>query len=568
MPTSVVTEKLSVSSTVSTNGSDSPRLGQRPAPGAPSPRPLDGARHVEHLARIESILQLDMGLSRDDAQAFIRAGNERVFGSHDIDLGGGSFNGGAAFVKLPSDGVGVWMNELREDYDEKTYTPNITKSVLVNFEGSRIRVRRPQRRVVPLAEVHDEKEEIPADFIWAEERLYDARNADVFLLPLEVPVKIRWLNRFPIAVKLKPLQQPQAGGALIVESRPEVDAKFVAKDGNTLFFFARCDRAKEEIFWHFVSASGQVPFPFKVPRVTPTPDMSPLNALLTRIGGDVLVDPVWKQLIFEKVAQKISQIKKPYFLAEIRMTHMDMGDSLPTLSNVSQRIKMDRLGVWFTMDMSLQGPIVSTIVTHVDLRRFQDPEQAKAAEFKQDGEVAGAPRLEERQRIFYNTLSGLYGGYEHEELQEDRELPEAAKPQALKWLESLGESKIFKWVSQLGFVRKKLDELSSTDITVLAVVKSIRGRLALNVPPAPSDRLWYGFLPGTQLDIEITLKVGETRIELEPLSEYIDTQMRSLFAQVITLPNMDDYFLPFANSAIDTPDYRLNKLRELIISYT
>lgn len=264
----------------------------------------------------------------------------------------------------------------REDYNEKTYDIKLTKTVLINFEGTKIRIRRPNRRVVPRLAKYNEQETVADNFAWVEERVYDLLNADVFLLPLEVPVRIRWLSRFPIAIKLK--EPGQRGGNLIVESNKD-DALFVAKDGATLFFFARCDRAKEEIFWQFVSASGKVPFPFTIPTVTPTQDMSVINAMVTRIGGDVLVDPIWKKIIFEKVAQKISQIKRPYYLQDIKLTDLDMGTALPTLSNVSERVKVDKLGTWFTMDMELKGPIRSTIVAHVDLMKFRDPEEAKVS---------------------------------------------------------------------------------------------------------------------------------------------------------------------------------------------
>jgi hypothetical protein len=72
-------------------------------------RLLEFNRHVEHIARVEGILMHDMGLSKEDAGVFIRAGVEGVFGKIDEKA---AYSGKAGDI-LADHVVGFWMNELR-----------------------------------------------------------------------------------------------------------------------------------------------------------------------------------------------------------------------------------------------------------------------------------------------------------------------------------------------------------------------------------------------------------------------------------------------------------------------
>lgn len=188
----------------------------------------------------------------------------------------------------------------------------------------------------------------------------------------------------------------------------------------------------------------------------------------------------------------------------------------------------------------------------------------QADKYKGDG-INHTDHQEERTRLTYGTLSALYGGYQDIDLEEDNEIPDVAKPTAMKWFETIAESKLFKYISDLGFVKKKMADVSDKDITVLADVQSVRGRLAINCPPPPSDRMWYGFLPGSELHVDVTIMLGDTKIEFDMLADFIDKQTREMFDQVITVPNMDDITIPFSNSGVDPADYRIGKLRELVV---
>ncbi|XP_055331252.1 testis-expressed protein 2-like [Paramacrobiotus metropolitanus] len=516
-------------------------------------------KHVDHIARVEAILMHDMGLSKEDADVFIRSGVDGVFGR--LPSGPSaqtarspSHAGPDARLKTPDSTVGIWMNELTEDFDEKKYFLERTKPILVNFEQSTLRIRRPNHRVVPrMAFFNEHEKQKLEDVTWTEEREYDLRNADVFLLPFDVPVKIRWLCRFPIGIKLKELGQ--AAGELVVEAQDK-DTKFLKKDASTLILFARCDREKEELFWRFITASGKTPYRFAMPSVNISPDMTVLTAFVHRVGADILVDPLWRKILFEKFGQKLGQIKRPYYLEELKLTDLNLGRSLPTFGEVSRDIRVDRLGLWFEVDFEMRGPITITLETSMNVLKMTHPEE-------KGKENSGS---DDRARMAYGTLSSLYGGYvDDDEFEEETEMPEKAKPKAMRLMEYIAESKAFKYFSEIGFIKKSLEEVSDTTLTVNIEIKLIKGRMAMNLPHPPSDRLWYGFIPAPEFDLVATPLFGDKKIDFTMVTDFLEKTMTKQFHQIFTIPNMDDITVPFANSGIDPEEYRMAKLRDLVV---
>lgn len=525
-------------------------------------RLLEFNRHVEHIARVEGILMNDMGLSKSDAGVFIRAGVDAVFGKMDN-------NSSAYQVKtrgvLKDEVVGFWMNELREDFDEGKYFLNRTKTVFVNFEGNNIRIRKPNHRVVPRLALHDE---VPVDIStvkFGEERVYSLTGSDVFLLPLDVPVKIRWLCRFPIAIKLQVAARVLENKTIIVEGSQN-DDRFLGKDEATLILFARCDREKEELFWKFMSASGKTPYRLALTQFQLPTSATPLNTFFARCFADFLVDPVWKRVITDKIQAKLRTIKRPHYLEELRVVDIDLGKNLPVFGQMSEKVGVDRLGVWFEIEsFELHGPIRITLATSLNMLKLTGKADKKenipdVDESKLEGE--------EKKRWTYSTLGDLYGGYESDEFEEETDMPEKAKPKLMRFVESIAESKAFQYVSEIGVIRRALQDVSDTELTVTVEIELIKGRLALNIPHPPSDRLWYGFLPVPTLSFKAVPKMGEKDVKFTMVTDWLEKKLVSEFHTVLTIPNMDDITIPFANSGIDPEEYRLAKLNDLVLKLT
>ena len=71
-----------------------------------------------------------------------------------------------------------------------------------------------------------------------------------------------------------------------------------------------------------------------------------------------------------------------------------------------------------------------------------------------------------------------------------------------------------------------MEGVSNIRLILSVCVESLTGTLALNVPPSPSDRLWWGFLPDPQLQISVTPKVNEKEVTLTHVTDWIESKLK------------------------------------------
>lgn len=98
--------------------------------------------------------------------------------------------------------------------------------------------------------------------------------------------------------------------------------------------------------------------------------------------------------------------------------------------------------------------------------------------------------------------------------------------------------------TELSYVRRAMEGVSNTEIRLMVTVSSIEGCLSLNIPPAPSDRLWYGFKPVPKVSLTVKPAVGERTVNIVYITKWIETKLLREFEKLVVLPNMDDLILP------------------------
>lgn len=67
----------------------------------------------------------------------------------------------------------------------------------------------------------------------------------------------------------------------------------------------------------------------------------------------------------------------------------------------------------------------------------------------------------------------------------------------LRFVDKIAKSKYFQKATENEFIKKKIEEVSNTPLLLTVEVQELAGTLAVNVPPPPTDRVWYQlfFLP-------------------------------------------------------------------------
>lgn len=96
----------------------------------------------------------------------------------------------------------------------------------------------------------------------------------------------------------------------------------------------------------------------------------------------------------------------------------------------------------------------------------------------------------------------------------------------------------------MSYVKRAMEGVSNTEIRLMVSVSSIEGCLAVNVPPPPSDRIWYGFKPVPKINLTAKPAVGERSFNIVYVTKWIETKLLREFEKIVVLPNMDDLMIP------------------------
>lgn len=61
----------------------------------------------------------------------------------------------------------------------------------------------------------------------------------------------------------------------------------------------------------------------------------------------------------------------------------------------------------------------------------------------------------------------------------------------LRFVDKIAKSKYFQKATENEYIRKKIAEVSNMPLMLTVEVLELSGTLAVNIPPPPTDRIWY-----------------------------------------------------------------------------
>ncbi|XP_039991944.1 testis-expressed protein 2 [Xiphias gladius] len=290
------------------------------------------------------------------------------------------------------------------------------------------------------------------------------------------------------------------------------------------------------------------------------------NALIGRIFWDFLRQKHWADVVSNKIQKKLSKIRLPYFMNELTLTELDMGRSMPHITATS-RPEVNPRGLWLELQLVYTGALQMTLQTKFNLSKL-------GKEGSQDTDYTtetGSPRC----RPILNVLadsdeeSSSAGSSDEEELLlSEPQGPVGEKGSApvtegtgagrtgrkiLRFVDKIAKSKYFQKATENEFIKKKFKEMSNTPLLLTVEVQELSGTLVVNIPPPPTDRIWYSFCVPPKLDLHVRPKLGEREVTFCHVTEWIERKLQDEFQKVFVLPNMDDIYLPLMHSAVDHP---------------
>lgn len=121
----------------------------------------------------------------------------------------------------------------------------------------------------------------------------------------------------------------------------------------------------------------------------------------------------------------------------------------------------------------------------------------------------------------------------------------------MRFVDKIAKSKYFQKATETEFIKKKMEEVSNTPLLLTVEVQQLRGTLAVNIPPPPTDRIWYGFRTPPHLELKARPKLGEREVTLAHVTDWIEKKLYQEFQKILVMPNMDDVWLTIMHSAMD-----------------
>ncbi|XP_038068634.1 testis-expressed protein 2-like [Patiria miniata] len=316
------------------------------------------------------------------------------------------------------------------------------------------------------------------------------------------------------------------------------------------------------------------------------PGTSPVdwvNAVVGRFFWDFLREESWANLVQTKLQKKLSKLKVPYFIEELKITDIDLGVNSPQLRRVS-RPRLDDRGLWVDLDMVYGGSCMVSMTTKVNLWRLGKgdkyeremaeipPVKKETKEKERKGKRQQAPQEMKTTSYEYDkprtpSMAALDSEVEDSAESSDEEADdafvsqEAAAPSVetetakgsgklMRFVNKIASSKYFQSATQNKYIKRAMDEVSNTPVELTVEVKRLTGTLCVNVPPPPTDRFWFGFRDKPNLWLSAKPKLGARQVTITHITDYIEKKLETEFQKVFVLPNMDDVPLPIMTSNI------------------
>uniref|UniRef100_A0AAQ4QN36 SMP-LTD domain-containing protein n=1 Tax=Gasterosteus aculeatus aculeatus TaxID=481459 RepID=A0AAQ4QN36_GASAC len=268
-----------------------------------------------------------------------------------------------------------------------------------------------------------------------------------------------------------------------------------------------------------------------------------VNSLVGRIFWDFLREKYWTDLVAQKIQKKLSKIKLPYFMNELTLADLDMGTCLPQVLSTSTP-KLDRRGLWLEMEVVYTGCLQMTLQTKMNLCKLG-----------KDGEDEAHSVLETHQprlcALADSDEESSSAGSSDEE--EASPFEPSTSRKILRFVDKIAKSKYFQKATENEFIRKKIAEVSNMPLILSVEVLELSGILAINVPPPPTDRIWYSFRVPPRLELHVRPALGEREVTFTHVTEWIERKLQCEFQKVLVMPNMDDLYLPLMTSGLENP---------------
>ncbi|XP_072932096.1 testis-expressed protein 2-like isoform X2 [Epargyreus clarus] len=297
-----------------------------------------------------------------------------------------------------------------------------------------------------------------------------------------------------------------------------------------------------------------------------------VNTLLARLMFDVMRDPHIVARVQNRIQRKLNTLKLPSFMSPLVIRALSLSGACPAAARVAS--SWDERGVWLDLDLRYDGGASIDILTQINLMKLKEKnltleDQLLATNetlMEEDSEIeTGMSDKQLRRRkpaIFDSDVEDSAESSSDDEsppvqpVDSNENVPlsespsvvnesSSSKKKFLRMVDKIATNKYFQQVTDYKYIKRAMEGLSNTDIKLQLEVHGLEGRLAVNLPPPPHDRVWIGFRTNPQLVLKARPAVGARTLKFAHISNWIEQKLTREFEKVLVLPNMEDISVDF-----------------------
>lgn len=313
-----------------------------------------------------------------------------------------------------------------------------------------------------------------------------------------------------------------------------------------------------------------------------SPNSKWFNSLVGRMFFDVFSHAYWSVWFKRKIQRKLYRIRLPYFMETLTLTKIDLGTNPPQFRKVVSH-NFDSFGLNIDFDMAYSGGLEMTFETKLNLLKIRDNSNASTASEKQQQQQqqqqATSTDMNESSSVLSPSTSGSIASNSVRASDESSDTEdsdsilssdsssdegdvdeisdwedygaERTRQTIVRFVDKIASSRYFQHATENKYIKKKLQDISNCPLVLVVQIQSLNGILSLNVPPPPTDRLWYGFKPNPDLVLRALPKMGDREVSLTPVTEWIERKLVEEFRKILVIPNMEDIVLPVLKTDSD-----------------
>ncbi|XP_045535511.1 testis-expressed protein 2 [Papilio machaon] len=297
-----------------------------------------------------------------------------------------------------------------------------------------------------------------------------------------------------------------------------------------------------------------------------------VNTVLARLMFDVMRDPVTIARLQNRIQRKLNTLKLPSFMSPLVVTELSLSGACPLVRGVSAPA-WDERGVWLDADVRYDGGAHISILTQINLMKLKEKnvtledqlmetsEKVEETDVNCPSTTGAEKQLRKRKPAIYDSeiedsaesssdddsplVQPVDSGENVVISESSSTMTEggSSKKKFLRMVDRIATNKYFQQVTDYKYVKRAMEGLSNTDIKLQLEVHGLEGRLALNLPSPPHDRIWIGFRTNPQLVLRARPAVGARALRFAHISNWIEQKLTREFEKVLVLPNMEDILI-------------------------